>query len=117
MPHSTAVTDSASADATPTATVEPPAATDEKLRSYERILWIHIMNRKPNGIRLRGTVMVTFSLERDGRLSAAEISTSSGSVDLDEMALAALRAATPFPPPPAAASPSQLTFSIAFQFR
>lgn len=101
----------------PAATEGPPAAAEDSLRLYGEAVRTLILNHKPTGIRLRGTVGLTFSLSPDGRLIAATVSTSSGSEILDRAALAALQRAAPFPPSPEAASPQQLTFSIPFQFR
>jgi protein TonB len=96
---------------------EPSGKADDSLRVYGQMVWASIMAHKPAGIRLRGTVTLTFSLLRDGRLDAAAVSTSGGADSLDQIALAALQDAAPFPPPPEGLSGQSLTFSIPFQFR
>ena len=106
-----------SADSTRTTSGEPSGKADDRLRVYGQMVWASIMAHKPAGIRLRGTVTLTFSLLRDGRLGAAAVSTSSGSDSLDQVALAALHDAAQFPPPPEGMSGQSLTFSIPFQFR
>jgi TonB family protein len=47
-----------------------------------------------------GTVILTFSLDRQGRLTASRIVRSSGSATLDKEALDTLQRAQPFPSPP-----------------
>ena len=49
----------------------------------------------------KGVVRISFSLDRHGRLIDSRILSSSGVAQLDEEALALLRRAQPFPPPPA----------------
>jgi len=106
-----------SADSTTTRAGDPSSTANDRLRAYGEMVWARIMTHKPAGIRLRGAVTLTFSLSRDGRLDAAAVSTSSGADSLDQIALAALHDAAPFPPPPAELSAQSLTFSIPFYFR
>jgi protein TonB len=59
--------------------------------------------RYPEQSRVRreqGVAQVVFSLDRQGRVIASRIVHSSGAAALDEEALALLRRAQPFPPPP-----------------
>ena len=59
--------------------------------------------RYPVSARSRGeegVAQVFFSLDRQGRLLESRLVRSSGSASLDEEALAMLRRAQPFPPPP-----------------
>jgi len=101
----------------------PPAGTgasvaaDEALAIYGQTIWRLIAERKPRGLRLAGTVLVRFSLDRDGSLLVAEISGPAESAALNQVALTAVRAAAPFPPPPATIPDSRMTFLIPFQVR
>jgi protein TonB len=61
----------------------------------------------------RGGATVTFAIGPGGGLRAARISKSSGNSALDQAALASVRRAGPFPPPPAGA---KSTYSIQIYF-
>ncbi|MFQ6671974.1 MAG: TonB family protein, partial [Candidatus Tectimicrobiota bacterium] len=65
---------------------------------------------------LVGTVRVTFTLERTGRLAAAAVETSAGSAILDEAALTTLRLAEPFEPFPEGVSQEQVTITARFVY-
>ncbi|WP_113910833.1 energy transducer TonB family protein [Roseovarius dicentrarchi] len=54
----------------------------------------------------RGTAVVAFSISGGGGLAGVSIARSSGSAALDKAALRMIRAAAPFPPPPAGAQRS-----------
>jgi protein TonB len=61
-----------------------------------------------------GSATVTFSIGPAGGLRSASISRSSGRRELDQAALASVRSAAPFPPPPPGA---KSTYSIKIYFR
>jgi protein TonB len=63
-----------------------------------------------------GSTTVSFAVSSDGSLLSVTVSQSSGKASLDQAALAAVRAAAPFPPPPAGAGPADLVFSLAFDY-
>jgi protein TonB len=69
--------------------------------------------------REQGVVQLSFSLDRKGNVVASSIVTSSGSSALDEEAMALVRRAQPFPPPPMELAGEQvnLTVPIRFNFR
>ncbi len=90
---------------------------DDGLRRYAQLIWARIAAHKPRGMKLPGTATVVFALAEDGGLISAEVIESDGDPALNRAALATVRAATPFPPPPAGATPAQLTFSVPFRFR
>ena len=90
---------------------------DHSLSAYKRQLWVRIERRKPRDIHSPGTVVVTFTLGPDGSLLSARLDHGSGDAGLDHAAIDAVAAAAPFPPPPPGLTPSQLAFSIPFQFR
>lgn len=62
--------------------------------------------RYPRSARIRGqegTVMVAFTIKKDGTISHPQIVSSSGHALLDEQAISAVLDAAPFPRPPVAA--------------
>ena len=69
--------------------------------------------------REQGVVRLFFSLDRKGQVLATRVATSSGSAVLDEEAMALVRRAQPFPPPPAelAGVHVDLTVPIRFNLR
>ena len=66
--------------------------------------------------RERGTVLVRFAIDRDGKVLSREIATSSGSSQLDQAALTAIDKAAPFPKLPDDFKRQQLVLSIPFRF-
>ena len=60
---------------------------------------------------LRGDGVLVFNVDIKGNLTRIGILQSSGFADLDAEALAAVRRAAPFPPPPRG-----LTYSISFSY-
>jgi protein TonB len=63
---------------------------------------------------VRGTALVGFSITPAGTLSGVSLLKSSGSAELDRLALDHIRRAAPFPHPPAGARTS---FSVEFRGR
>ena len=94
----------------------PVLAGENALERYGQELWIKIMKHRPDGIRQRGTVLLSFALMPGGALLSAEIARSSGKPQLDQAALAALKEASPFTPPPVN-MPGDPRFTISFEFR
>lgn len=87
------------------------------LDAYGQALWARIAARKPKGLRLAGRSGVSFTVAADGSLLAARITQPSGNPELDRLALQAVQAAAPMPPPPPALGPQPLSFDIPFTFR
>ena len=84
--------------------------------TYLSTLWGLIVPgmRIPERIKenhLRGDGLLVFNVDIKGNLTRIGIQQSSGFADLDAEALAAVRRAAPFPPPPRG-----LTYSISFSF-
>ncbi len=90
---------------------------DERLRRYERLLWVALLAHKPRGMPFQGTVLMAFTLSASGAVLEAHVARSAGMAALDRAALAALAAAAPFPPPPPGLTAAQLRFSIPFTFQ
>jgi protein TonB len=75
--------------------------------------------RYPVSARSRGeegVAQVFFSLDRQGRLLQSRLLRSSGSASLDEEALALLRRAQPFPPPPSDWPDELMDFNVPIRF-
>src|SRR5262245_22237988 len=64
----------------------------------------------------RGTVELSFSLDRQGRVTASRIAKSSGSTALDEATLDLVRRAQPFPPPPPEMAGAQVNLSVPIRY-
>jgi protein TonB len=65
----------------------------------------------------KGVVALVFSIDRAGRVVSSRIERSSGFVDLDDEALAALRRAEPFPLPPADLDGATFDFRMPYGFK
>lgn len=96
------------------ARAEPDAASQRA--AYLRRLWLRIMDHRPAGLGLAGTVTLGFRLDGEGHLAGACVTASSGIALLDRAALQALRRAAPFPAPPAGAQPGGETFVVEIRF-
>lgn len=66
--------------------------------------------------REQGTPSVSFSIDRSGRLLTSRLAHASGHSALDQEALAILRRAQPFPPPPAEIIGAQFNFTVPIRF-
>jgi protein TonB len=66
--------------------------------------------------RQHGTVELSFSLDRQGRVTASRIAKSSGSTALDEATLDLVRRAQPFPPPPPEMAGAQVNLSVPIRY-
>lgn len=106
-----------SGDGRPTASSAVSASTNEWLPAYARLLRARIEQVKPKGVASPGVTVVTFTVASDGSLATAEISSGSGNARLDRTALDAIRAAAPFPFPPAGATATQRTFVVPYRFQ
>lgn len=95
----------------------PDPGADQLLKLHGRAVWARIAEHKPDGLRLPGQAILSFTVGPDGALMAAVIARSSGNADIDRLALLTLDRASPFPQPPAALQTAPSTFVITFQFR
>jgi periplasmic protein TonB len=73
--------------------------------------------RQPRAVGPPGSAMVTFAISASGTLRYARIEHSSDNAALDEMALATVQNAAPFPPPPKTPNDEALSYSIQISFR
>ena len=75
--------------------------------------------RYPSDARNRheqGVTQLTFSIDRQGRVVASRIVTSSGSSSLDKEALDLAQRAQPFPPPPPELAGAQISLTVPIRF-
>lgn len=84
-----------------------PSAMGKAAPTYLSIVYGQVMSRirYPEGAAGHGRNMgeIVFAVDASGRLAGQRILKSSGSPELDLAAMAAIRAASPFPPPPTGA--------------
>ena len=73
--------------------------------------------RQPRAVGPPGSATVTFAISASGTLRYARIEHSSDNAALDEMALATVQNAAPFPPPPKTLNEEALSYSIQIGFR
>lgn len=75
--------------------------------------------RYPSAARARrqqGVARITFSMDREGKVTSTRLTTSSGSSLLDQEALQIARRAEPFPPPPAELPGAEITLTVPIRF-
>jgi len=73
--------------------------------------------RQPRAVGPPGSATVTFAISASGTLRYARIEHSSDNAALDEMALATVQNAAPFPPPPKTLNDEAFSYSIQIGFR
>ena len=81
--------------------------------------WIDANKDYPTEVkkkRQQGTVVVRFTIGRDGQLLASTIKQSSGHVLLDQAALETLARAAPFPPIPAVVARETLSIAVPIDY-
>lgn len=66
--------------------------------------------------RQQGVAKITFSMDRQGKVTSARLVTSSGSSALDQEALQLTQRAQPFPPPPAVLPGTEVTVTVPIRF-
>lgn len=93
-----------------------PPADDDELAAYTQAVRSRLLEWRPRGLHLAGTVTVAFSLDRSGRVTASRIAGSGGNVRLDRLALRMVRQASPFPPPPEKLPGAMLDFELPVRF-
>jgi protein TonB len=108
----------------PVARISPPTPApqpDPQVRANYRAMLankIHAAKRYPRFAvmqRIEGSATVRFILDENGRLMNVEIEASSGFPILDEEAIAIIKRASPFPPPPSGLK-SDRNYSIPIDF-
>lgn len=110
------------APVTPQAVSTPaPAAPKADANPYYQLVLRQIAQHKrypaqAKRIRQEGLVEISFDIGADGRLLSAQVSQSSQVPSLDAAALAAVTAASPFPPIPAELGVNRLSLSLPIEF-
>ena len=97
-------------------TVAKPKLSPKRTESaggYNAKIWSALSRHKPKTGK-SGSASVTFAIGPGGGLKSARVSGSSGDSQLDQMALATVRNAAPFPPPP---DPASASYTIRIYFR
>jgi periplasmic protein TonB len=92
---------------------KPIAKEPQRLtgQAYSSKVWAALARRKPRAGQ-SGSATVVFSIGMGGSLNSVSIGRSSGNARIDQLALATVRGAAPFPPPPSAPA----SFSIRIDF-
>jgi protein TonB len=85
----------------------------ESAGAHRSKVWAKLARSKPRAGQ-RGSATVSFTIGAGGALRSARVAKSSGNARLDQMALATVRKAAPFPPP---SSLSGASYSIRIDFR
>ncbi len=99
--------------------VAPKAGTTaarNAIANYASILSAHLQRFK-RPAKGRGTVVVSFTIDRSGKVLSRNIVRSSGSSTVDDEAMSMIARAQPMPAFPAAVAQSQETFVQAIRFR
>ena len=78
-------------------------------------VWAAIDRRRPGAEAGATAARVAFTLDAEGRLKALRLAASSGSTAFDREAMRAVRAASPFPPPPTGVDPQRLRFEVSIR--
>lgn len=99
----------------------PPSLDPHAVSSWQSRLLAHLERHKrfpsqAQARRLRGTVLVAFSLDRSGRVLTQAVNTSSGHASLDAAALDMLVRAQPLPPPPPEIHGAVLQLTVPVRF-
>jgi periplasmic protein TonB len=108
-------------EAPPTAGVETPQPVAAAVLRWQSGLSAQIARFKRYPVKARarreqGTVRITFTIDRNGRVIESRVVESSGSAELDQEFLSMLARAQPLPKPPADAKADDLSFVMATKF-
>lgn len=92
----------------------PPAAYAARLRHHIEQFKLYPPQAKRR--RIEGEVVLSFQMDRQGRVLTSRIERGSGSADIDRAALAMLADAQPLPRPPDSVAGEVLSLSFATRF-
>lgn len=93
--------------------VQSQTTPDQSSRSYHKTVWSALARHKPAAGQ-RGSASVSFGINAAGGLAFVKIAQSSGNVRIDQLALATVRRAAPFPAPPTKLRTRPYTIRIDF---
>lgn len=91
------------------------SASTGDILGYAALLRARVASNKPSSGGHQGTAVVTFGVSSSGGVTYVRLRNSSGNAALDQAALAAVRRAAPFPPPPAGSSSRAFVVPIHFR--
>ena len=92
---------------------ESQTTAGQSSRSYHRTVWSALARHKPAAGQ-RGSASVSFGINASGGLAFVRIAQSSGNLRIDQLALATVRRAAPFPAPPTKLRARPYTIRIDF---
>lgn len=81
----------------------PDRAGNALAANYPGQVMRRVQRTRRQSVSVRGSARVAFTIAGNGQLARVALARSSGSDRLDQVALGQIRAAAPFPPPPAGA--------------
>lgn len=93
---------------------QPAAASgagNAAVSNYPGLVTRQIFRQRKTRTSIKGVAQVSFVLDASGALASVRIAQSSGSAELDALAVRQIRQAAPFPPPPSGAR-RQYTIAI-----
>ena len=100
-------------DLIPAAAAAPATTLSrEEEDAYVRAVWMRLAAHRPRASGGRRIARIAFALDGEGGLRYARLERSSGSTAFDQACLRAVRAAAPFPRPPAGAADDLLAFVV-----
>jgi TonB family protein len=115
----TPATPPAAASPAPTPSPPGPAKPSPAVASWQQALVARLDRIKsypPQANGAEGVVTVGFRIDRQGKVVTSQVVKSSGSSVLDAAALALIKRASPFPPPPAELSDGDLSIVVPIRY-
>lgn len=94
-----------------TQTAAASGAGNAAASNYPGLVMRQISRQRKPRTSIKGVAQVSFAIDASGGLSSVRVAQSSGSAELDDLALRQIRQAAPFPPPPSGAR-RQYTIAI-----
>ncbi len=96
--------------------VKKPAPASKSLADWRGKVLAHLNSNKRGVRNGAGTATVAFKIDRSGKVTSAQVVTSSGNKALDAEAVALTQRASPVPPPPADVAGSSLYLKVPIRF-
>jgi TonB family protein len=92
-----------------------PSDKPSSANTYDNRVWAALARHKPKASQ-NGSAIVSFVIGTSGELRSVQVNRTSGNPRLDQMALATVRNAAPFPLPPEKRSGAPRSYSIRIYF-
>jgi len=93
-----------------------PAPAPKSLAAWRGKVLAHLNGNKRDFGGGSGTATVAFKIDRNGKVTSAQVVTSSGNKALDAEAVALTQRASPVPPPPADVAGPSLYLKVPIRF-